>query len=208
MFTKLGENRLQPCWCLHLLLLGPSPGRLHGPTCSPPHGGDRLHHWWCFHLLLLGASPGRVHGPSMFSISQRGQAPALVVLDPSPGRLFGPTCSPPHRGDRLQYWYYWVLLQVGFLVLHVLHLMVGRGSSIGGVFIYFFWVLLQVGFMVLHVQLPHRRNRLQHWLCLHLLLLGPSPGRLHGPSCTTTSQTEQAPALVVSSPTSSGSFSR
>jgi hypothetical protein len=126
------RNRLQHRRCLHLLLLGPfpgrlpvfstsqrgqapaliilgpSPGRLFGPTCSPPHGGDRLQHRWCLHLLLLGASPGRIHGPPMFSTSQRGQAPALVVcsptvlhLGPSPGRIHGPTCSPPHGGDTL-----------------------------------------------------------------------------------------------------------
>jgi hypothetical protein len=101
----------------------------------------------------------------------------------------------------------------------------GTGSSTGGVFTYFFWVLLQVG------SLPHGGDR--------LLLLGPSPGRLHGPTCLLSQEgtgsstsnvftyffwvllqvgfmvlhayylrTEQVPAPAVSSPTSSGSFSR
>jgi hypothetical protein len=48
-------------------------------------------------------------------------------------------------------YFFWVLLQVGFMVLYVLHLTEGTGSSTRGVFIYFFLVLLQVGFMVLHV---------------------------------------------------------
>ncbi len=100
-------------------------------------------------------------------------------------------CSPPHRGDRLQHWwcvhlqyFIWVILQVGSMVLHVLHLMVGTGSSTGGVFTYFFWVLLQVGSKVLPCSPPHGGDRLQHRWCLHLLLLGPSPGRLRGSSCS------------------------
>jgi hypothetical protein len=48
-------------------------------------------------------------------------------------------------------YFFWVLLQVGFMVLHVYYLTEGTGSSTGNIFTYFFWILLQVGFMVLHV---------------------------------------------------------
>jgi hypothetical protein len=130
-----GRNRLQHRRCLHLLLLGPSPGRFHGPTCllsqegtgsstsnvftyfwvllqvgSLPHGGDRLQHWRCLHLLLLGPSPSRLFWSYMFN----------------------------YLTDR-------------------------TGSSTGSVFAYFFWVLLQVGSMVLPCCPTHRGDRLQHW---------------------------------------------
>jgi hypothetical protein len=87
------------------------------------------------------------------------------------------------------------------MVLYVLHLTEGTGSSTGGVFTYFFWVLLQVGSMVLPCSPPHGGDRLQHCWCLHLLLLSASPGRIHGPPMFSTSRRGQAPALVVCSPT-------
>jgi hypothetical protein len=150
MLTISGQNRLQHRWCLHLFLLGASPGRLHGPTCSTTSQTDRLQHWWCVHL---------------------------------------------------QY-FIWVLLQVGFMVLHVHHLTEGTGSSTGGVFTSFFWALLQVGFVVLHV--------------LHLTEgTGSSTGSTGSFSrqdpwsyMFSTSWWGQASAPMVSSPTSSGCFSR
>jgi hypothetical protein len=197
-----------------VLCLGPFPGRLHvlhltEGTGSSTGGvftyffwvllqvgfmvlhvtkGNRLQHWRCLHLLLLGLSPGRPHGP---------------------------TCSPPHGGDRLQHstgsvftYFLWILLHVGFMVLHVLHL--NKGSDRLQ-----YWRCLHLLFLGLSpgrlygptCSSPHGGDRLQLWWCLHLLLLGPPPGRHHGPTCLL-SQEGQAPALAVSSPTSSGSFSR
>jgi hypothetical protein len=167
------RNRLQHRRCLHLLLLGPSPGRIHGPTFAPPLGGDRLHigdvfTYFFWVLLQVGFMVLHVQMPHRRNRLQHRRCLHLLLLGPSPGRLFGPSCSPPHGGDRIQHWEYWVLLQVGFLVLHVLHLMVGTGSSTGGAFTYFFWLLLQVGSMVLSCSPPHRGDRLQHWWCVHL----------------------------------------
>ncbi len=105
-----------------------------------PHRRNRLQHRWCLHLFLLGPSPGRLHGPTCL-LPKEGTGS-------STGGVFT--------------YFFWVLLQVGFMVLHVLHLMVGTGSSTGGVFTYFFWVLLQVGSMVLPCSSPHGGDRLQH----------------------------------------------
>jgi hypothetical protein len=114
----------------------------------------------------------------------------------------------------------------------------GTGSSTGGVFTYFFWVLLQVGSMVLTCspgdRLQHWWCVHLHYffwvllqvgfMVLHILHLTEGTGSSTGGVFTYFFwvllqvgfmvlhayylRREQAPALVMSSPTSSGCFSR
>ncbi len=136
------------------------------------------------------------------TVPHRG--PALVVSSPTSsgsfsGQFLYLTDGTDSSTGGVFTYFFWVLLQVGFMVLHVYYL---RREQAPALVVYshtssgsFSRQALWSGMF----DYPKDRGRLKHWWCLHLLLLGPSPGRIHGPPMFSTSRRGQAPILVVSS---------